>query len=141
MPLYLLQTNMLKDRISNALQRDTPGANYVHFPDWLGEWFYDELTYEERGADGKWTKPGKGANEAFDLKVYAHALVILRGYERINWVKPPSWAQPIAQPTSGTQSEPPALPARSNHPKPKTTRARTEDKPSAWAPSTSGGWV
>lgn len=140
-PLYLLQTNMLKDRISNALQRDTPGANYVHFPDWLGEWFYDELTYEERGADGKWTKPGKGANEAFDLMVYAHALVILRGYERINWEKPPSWAQPFEQSTPSTHSDPPAMPASSNHKKPKTTRAKTEDKPSAWAPSTSGGWV
>ncbi|MGV0085948.1 phage terminase large subunit family protein [Rahnella aceris] len=140
-PLYLLQTNMLKDRISNALQRDTPGANYVHFPDWLGEWFYDELTYEERGTDGKWTKPGKGANEAFDLMVYAHALVILRGYERINWEKPPSWAQPFEQSTPSTHSDPQAMPASSNHKKPKTTRAKTEDKPSAWAPSTSGGWV
>jgi len=140
-PLYLLQTNMLKDRISNALQRDTPGANYVHFPDWLGEWFYDELTYEERGTDGKWTKPGKGANEAFDLMVYAHALVILRGYERINWEKPPSWAQPFEQSTPSTHSDPQAMPASSNHKKPKTTRARKEDKPSAWAPSTSGGWV
>ncbi|MFD3231635.1 phage terminase large subunit family protein [Rahnella aceris] len=140
-PLYLLQTNMLKDRISNALQRDTPGANYVHFPDWLGEWFYDELTYEERGTDGKWAKPGKGANEAFDLMVYAHALVILRGYERINWEKPPSWAQPFEQSTPSTHSDPQAMPASSNHKKPKTTRAKTEDKPSAWAPSTSGGWV
>lgn len=140
-PLYLLQTNMLKDRISNALQRDTPGANYVHFPDWLGEWFYDELTYEERGTDGKWTKPGKGANEAFDLMVYAHALVILRGYERINWEKPPSWAQPFEQSTPSTHSDPQAMPASSNHKKPKTTRAKTEEKPSAWAPSTSGGWV
>lgn len=140
-PLYLLQTNMLKDRISNALQRDTPGANYVHFPDWLGEWFYDELTYEERGTDGKWAKPGKGANEAFDLMVYAHALVILRGYERINWEKPPSWAQPFEQSTPSTHSDPQAMPASSNHKKPKTTRAKTEDKPSAWVPSTSGGWV
>lgn len=38
-PLYLLQTDYLKDRINNALFRDTVGANYIHFPDWLGEWF------------------------------------------------------------------------------------------------------
>ncbi len=43
----------------------------MHFPDWLGSWFYDELTYEERSSDGKWSKPGRGANEAFDLMVYA----------------------------------------------------------------------
>ena len=84
-PLYLLQTDQLKDRISNALSRETVGANYIHFPAWLGEWFFDELTYEERGQDGKWRKPGKGNNEAFDLFCYAHAIAILRGYERIKW--------------------------------------------------------
>jgi phage terminase large subunit GpA-like protein len=94
-PLYFLQTDQLKDRIHNALRRDAPGPNFIHFPDWLGEWFYDELTYEERGLDGKWRKPGKGANEALDLMVYCHALVILRGYERIkDWSKPPAWAKP-----------------------------------------------
>lgn len=75
-PLWLLQTDALKDRVNNALWRDSPGPGYVHFPDWLGSWFYDELTYEERSSDGKWSKPGRGANEAFDLMVYAEALVI-----------------------------------------------------------------
>ncbi len=79
-PLWLLQTDALKDRVNNALWRDSPGPGYVHFPDWLGSWFYDELTYEERSSDGKWSKPGRGANEAFDLMVYAEALVILHGY-------------------------------------------------------------
>ncbi|THA16151.1 phage terminase large subunit family protein [Rodentibacter pneumotropicus] len=95
-PLYLLQTDHLKDRISNALARQTAGANYIHFPDWIGEWFFNELVYEERGADGKWVKPGKGNNEAFDLFCYAHAVAILRGYERIKWGDEndvPSWAQ------------------------------------------------
>ncbi|MBJ9343215.1 phage terminase large subunit family protein [Citrobacter freundii] len=92
-PLYLLQTNALKDRIASALDRKEPGANYVHIPDWLGDWFFEELTYEERGMDGKWTKPGKGANEALDLLCYAHALVMIRGYERINWDNPPAWAR------------------------------------------------
>ncbi|SUG69518.1 phage terminase large subunit [Salmonella enterica subsp. enterica] len=46
MPLYLLQTNALKDRVAAALEREEPGANYIHFPDWLGPWFYEELTYE-----------------------------------------------------------------------------------------------
>lgn len=95
-PLYLLQTDQLKDRISNALSRETVGANYIHFPSWLGEWFFDELTYEERGQDGKWRKPGKGNNEAFDLFCYAHAIAILRGYERIKWGDEdivPHWAR------------------------------------------------
>ena len=36
-PLWLLQTDALKDRVNNALWRDSPGPGYVHFPDWLGE--------------------------------------------------------------------------------------------------------
>ncbi|HAJ6972801.1 TPA: phage terminase large subunit family protein, partial [Escherichia coli] len=91
-PLWLLQTDVLKDRVNNALWRDSPGPGYVHFPDWLGSWFYDELTYEERSSDGKWSKPGRGANEAFDLMVYAEALVILHGYEKIRWPDAPEWA-------------------------------------------------
>ncbi|HBN1924326.1 TPA: phage terminase large subunit family protein, partial [Escherichia coli] len=91
-PLWLLQTDALKDRVNNALWRDSPGPGYVHFPDWLGSWFYDELTYEERSSDGKWSKPGRGANEAFDLMVYAEALVILHGYEKIRWPDVPEWA-------------------------------------------------
>ncbi|KAB7896432.1 DNA packaging protein [Serratia sp. Leaf50] len=140
-PLYLLQTNALKDRISNALERETLGANYVHFPDWLGEWFYDELTYEERDTDGKWHKPGKGANEAFDLMVYAHALVILRGYERINWDKPPPWAQPVEVLPQVAAVEKPAVIPQTKVPKPKKQKAPKEDKPSAWATSPTGGWV
>ncbi|EMK8764575.1 phage terminase large subunit family protein, partial [Escherichia coli] len=83
-----------KDQLSNNLQRESPGPGYIHFPDWIGEWFYEELTYEERGADGKWRKPGKGNNEAFDLFCYAHAVAILRGYEKIrDWSNPPQWAR------------------------------------------------
>ncbi|EHX92909.1 phage terminase large subunit family protein [Escherichia coli DEC14D] len=91
-PLWLLQTDALKDRVNNALWRDSLGPGYVHFPDWLGSWFYDELTYEERSSDGKWSKPGRGANEAFDLMVYAEALVILHGYEKIRWPDALEWA-------------------------------------------------
>ncbi|EFK3638779.1 phage terminase large subunit family protein, partial [Escherichia coli] len=47
---------------------------------------------EERSSDGKWSKPGRGANEAFDLMVYAEALVILHGYEKIQWPDAPEWA-------------------------------------------------
>ncbi|MBH3136407.1 phage terminase large subunit family protein [Serratia marcescens] len=141
-PLYLLQTNALKDRINNALLRGTPGANFVHFPDWIGEWFYDELTYEERSPDGKWKKPGRGANEAFDLMVYAQALVILRGYEKIKWEKPPPWAEPFEYSTS-------PIPATKPVSRPKVAReteqkdpAGAESKTSAWAPiNSSGGWL
>lgn len=126
-PLYFLQTDQLKDRIHNALRRDEPGPNCIHFPDWLGEWFYDELTYEERGPDGKWKKPGRGANEALDLMCYCHALVILRGYERIkDWSNPPAWAK--SQTLSKTVTA--AIP-ETNQP----TRSAADEKPASPTPA------
>lgn len=142
-PLYLLQTDSLKDRVNNALWRDSPGPGYVHFPEWLGAWFYDELTYEERSADGKWSKPGRGANEAFDLLVYADALAILHGYEKIKWPDAPDWArretwlEDAPTETGEATSPAPATPdpvARTRRKKP---QSETENNP--WA--TSGGWL
>lgn len=140
-PLWLLQTDALKDRVNNALWRDSPGPGYVHFPDWLGSWFYDELTYEERSSDGKWNKPGRGANEAFDLMVYAEALVILHGYEKIRWPDAPEWAsretwlecvQDSTEPSSSP--EPVSTPVK----KQKRKKTVTDDV-NPWL--TSGGWL
>ncbi|MRT11087.1 phage terminase large subunit family protein [Enterobacteriaceae bacterium RIT711] len=115
-PLYLLQTDKLKDGIHNNLNRETAGPGFIHFPDWIGEWFYDELTYEVRGTDGKWRKPGNGANEALDLFCYGHALAVLRGYERIkDWSKPPSWAMSqhlSAAPGGPAKTKPPETAGR-----------------------------
>lgn len=122
-PLYLLQTDRLKDGIHNCLKRETEGAGYIHFPDWIGEWFYDELTYEVRGVNGKWTKPGKGANEALDLFCYCHALAVLRGYERIkDWSNPPAWAR-------GQQFRVSATP--SHEPKPAQTQSSQSEQKAA----------
>ncbi|HFO2426764.1 TPA: phage terminase large subunit family protein [Escherichia coli] len=140
-PLWLLQTDALKDRVNNALWRDSPGPGYVHFPDWLGSWFYDELTYEERSSDGKWSKPGRGANEAFDLMVYAETLVILHGYEKIRWPDAPEWAsretwlecvQDSTEPSSSP--EPVSTPVK----KQKRKKTVTDDV-NPWL--TSGGWL
>jgi len=92
-PLYLLNTNLIKDTISNAMERTEPGPNFCHWPDWLGEWFFEELTYEQRSPDGKWSKPGKANNEAFDLMCYADAAATKKGYDKINWDAPPPWAR------------------------------------------------
>ncbi|WP_413734346.1 phage terminase large subunit family protein [Sodalis sp. RH21] len=144
-PLYQLQTDQLKDMVDNAIWRETPGPNYVHFPEWLGSWFYDELTYEERGPDGKWKKPGKGANEAFDLMVYAHALVILLGYDKIRWPDCPEWA---CRETHITDTEfSPLVVARvkASQPRKKIVKQKSEPEnpvDSPWAPvNSSGGWV
>lgn len=140
-PLFLLQTDALKDRVNNALWRDSPGPGYVHFPAWLGSWFYDELTYEERSIDGKWSKPGRGANEAFDLLVYADALAILNGYEKIKWPSAPEWARRETW-IENTQTEAGEVPspatAKKRKSKPKREKPVTEQA-NPW--STSGGWV
>ncbi|EFE3180694.1 phage terminase large subunit family protein [Escherichia coli] len=140
-PLWLLQTDALKDRVNNALWRDSPGPGYVHFPDWLGSWFYDELTYEERSSDGKWSKPGRGANEAFDLMVYAEALVILHGYEKIRWPDAPGWASRETWLESVPDStEPSPSPEPVSTPVKKQKRKKTvTDDVNPWL--TSGGWL
>ncbi|EKZ8209087.1 phage terminase large subunit family protein [Salmonella enterica] len=140
-PLWLLQTDALKDRVNNALWRDSPGPGYVHFPDWMGSWFYDELTYEERSSDGKWSKPGRGANEAFDLMVYAEALVILHGYEKIRWSDAPEWARretwlEFVRDDTEPSVSPEPVPASVKKQKRKKTAT---DDVNPWL--TSGGWL
>ncbi|EKL1736371.1 phage terminase large subunit family protein [Salmonella enterica] len=140
-PLWLLQTDALKDRVNNALWRDSPGPGYMHFPDWMGSWFYDELTYEERSSDGKWSKPGRGANEAFDLMVYAEALVILHGYEKIRWPDAPEWARretwlEFVRDDTEPSVSPEPVPASVKKQKRKKTAT---DDVNPWL--TSGGWL
>lgn len=140
-PLWLLQTDALKDRVNNALWRDSPGPGYVHFPDWLGSWFYDELTYEERSSDGKWSKPGRGANEASDLMVYAEALVILHGYEKIRWPDAPEWASRetwLECVPDSTEPSPTPEPVSTPVKKQKRKKTVTDDV-NPWL--TSGGWL
>lgn len=140
-PLWLLQTDALKDRVNNALWRDSPGPGYVHFPDWLGSWFYDELTYEERSSDGKWSKPGRGANEAFDLMVYAEVLVILHGYEKIRWPDAPEWASRetwLECVPDSTEPSPSPEPVPTPVKKQKRKKTVTDDV-NPWL--TSGGWL
>lgn len=140
-PLWLLQTDALKYRVNNALWRDSPGPGYVHFPDWLGSWFYDELTYEERSSDGKWSKPGRGANEAFDLMVYAEALVILHGYEKIRWPDAPEWASRetwLECVPDSTEPSPTPEPVSTPVKKQKRKKTVTDDV-NPWL--TSGGWL
>ncbi|MGL4727007.1 MAG: phage terminase large subunit family protein [Scandinavium sp.] len=137
-PVYLLQTDTLKDQLSNNLSREIPGAGYIHFPDWLGEWFYDELTYEERGVDGKWRKPGKGNNEAFDLFCYAQVIASLRGYEKIrDWENPPEWAQSQDCNSNIFEGEQPREKAEV---KPKPARKGSTNKAEQGG-SASGGWM
>ncbi|MCX4025179.1 phage terminase large subunit family protein [Spartinivicinus marinus] len=92
-PLYLLNTNLIKDTVSNALERDEPGADYIHFPDWLTKDFFEELTNEARDAKGRWCKVvDKAPNEAWDLLVYNMGCLLKLNAHKLNWQQPPGWA-------------------------------------------------
>lgn len=92
-PVMMINGNLLKDQLSVMLDRNEPGGGMFHFPDWLPDQFYTELCAEVR-KEGGWENPRKARNEAWDLAVYALALMRSRYVqaEHINWEHPPSWA-------------------------------------------------
>ncbi|NVM87621.1 phage terminase large subunit GpA-like protein [Variovorax sp. SG517] len=91
-PLYIINPNIFKDEVAASLAREEPGPNSINLPDWVGEWFFRELTAETRTATG-WVKKRKGDNnEGFDLCGYNRVAYTLVGGEKINWAKPPEWA-------------------------------------------------
>ena len=93
-PIFLLNTLILKDALAADLERTEPGPGYIHLPAWLDAWFFDELTAEIRTASG-WERPGQARNEAFDLFCYAAAANLHLGAERVtDWTKAPAWACP-----------------------------------------------
>lgn len=90
-PVYLLNSDLLKDITANDTERKEVGPRFVHFPNWLGAWFYNELTAETRTAKG-WKNNSRRNNEAFDLMCYVRAILKLLKADVIDWHKPPKWA-------------------------------------------------
>lgn len=95
-PYLSVQSDYFKDQI-DASKRRRSGPAAMHFPSWLKQWFYDELSSEVRGADGKWRKIKNGRpNEALDCWVGINALAFELGPNnpKINfaWDTPPTWA-------------------------------------------------
>ncbi len=92
-PQLLLNVDRLKDTVDANVKRAEPGPGYYHFPDWLPEAFYAELTAESRTAKG-WENLAKRRNEAFDLCGYAEGMALWLKVPAINWTTPPAWAAP-----------------------------------------------
>lgn len=101
-PLYLLETNKLKDIVAGGLQRRTPGPGYYHFPmprhpernpdGWLSQAFFDELEAEVRNERGVWEQV-KRRNETLDLCVMIRAgCMMLKADSKEFWAHPPPWA-------------------------------------------------
>jgi phage terminase large subunit GpA-like protein len=64
-PMLFLNSNKLKDQLSNILSRTDEEGGMIRFPSWMPDWFYTQLTVEVR-VDGKWINPRRRRNEAWD---------------------------------------------------------------------------
>lgn len=90
-PVWLLNTTLLKDAVVGEIAREAPGPGYWHFPDWIERPYFEEITAEVRTEKG-WQRLGGARNEAFDLAVYGRAACLILGAHRIDWGAPPEWA-------------------------------------------------
>lgn len=162
-PVWLINTHVLKDAVAGELSRDEPGPGYCHLPKWLEEEeeaYFSEIVAESRSAE-KWENLARKPNEAWDLHVYGRAAVRILRADRIDWSRPPKWAvglesnaafdpaaviessgdqEPVASPAEAAAPvPPPSAPA----PAPAPARAPTvADKMKApgWGGSP-GGWI
>jgi phage terminase large subunit GpA-like protein len=107
-PVWLVNTNVMKDGVVGDLGRDDVGPGYVHIPSWIDPVVFDEYVAEQR-TDKGWVRPTGLRNEALDLHVYNRAAVIAINAEKINWQRPPTWARP-AEPSELMVEPPPDQP-------------------------------
>lgn len=93
-PLLSINPNIFKDTLANMLKRTEPGAGYFHVPKWLPTSFWDEMRAEVRQPNGTWRKVRK-RNEALDLCNYIRAACLYLKADRMDWTKPPEWAETL----------------------------------------------
>jgi phage terminase large subunit GpA-like protein len=125
--LFTLGTDTAKDRIFSRLRIPTPGAGYVHLPEWADEEYLEQLTAEKaitkykrgRGMVREYVKT-RARNEALDLEVYALAALYVLGAQTLRNLK--AIAERMQSP-EGKQEE----------------KAETEERPKqTW--DSGGGW-
>lgn len=91
-PVLMINSNKVKDHLDNLLDR-TEAGGMVRFSDLLDDYFYSELTVEQRGDNDKWENPKKLRNESWDLLHYFFAVCFHLRVEYLNWNSPPGWAK------------------------------------------------
>lgn len=128
-PQLLCNPNLLKDSVFNASRREQGGPARIHFPQWLGAAFWDEMRAEFREPSGRWKQVRK-RNEAVDLCVMIWASALELGADRINWTNPTQpWARPIEsnseRETREERKARQAVPAKRPPPK-RTTIAKSD---------------
>ena len=92
-PVLMLNSNVLKDSLSNRLDCIEPGKGMVRFPHWLPDWWYREMCSEHRTPKG-WENPSHSRNEAWDLAYYCIGACVSKHLlvEHLDWKNPPGWA-------------------------------------------------
>lgn len=93
-PVLMICSKKAKDGFSNILERKEDGPGFVRWPNWLEDWWYSELTVEEKDVRGNWVAPKGTRNEAWDLLVYCYVAIQSRDIkaQMIEWSSPPAWA-------------------------------------------------
>jgi phage terminase large subunit GpA-like protein len=85
-PLFVLCVDTGKEIVFSRLLISSPGAGYLHLPDWVDAEYLAQLTAEKairkyvkgRGAVREWVKL-RERNEALDLEVYSLAALYILG--------------------------------------------------------------
>jgi len=77
--LFAVGVNVAKDDILSKIVIEEPGPGFMHFPKKpiYNKNYFDQLTAEKRGKDGRWINPSKKRNEALDCRVYAIAALVI----------------------------------------------------------------
>jgi len=93
-PVMMLNSNLLKDTLYARFDCVTPTKGMYRFSSWLPEWWYNEMCSENR-TDKGWMSQNHIRNEAWDLSYYCIGICMssLINVSKIEWNKPPLWAQ------------------------------------------------
>lgn len=92
-PVLMLNSNSLKDMLHARLDSLEPGKGMFRIPNWLPDWWYQEMCAETRTPKG-WEKRQHANNEAWDLSYYCIGVCVspLMLVEKMDWANPPKWA-------------------------------------------------
>jgi phage terminase large subunit GpA-like protein len=93
-PVLCFNSLLLKDDLAARLECTVPGKGLYRIPSWVPDWWYDEMSSEQRTVRG-WIAYDGRRNEAWDLSYYAIGLCISEyiRVEAIDWENPPKWAE------------------------------------------------
>lgn len=84
-PIFEVDTRTFKDDVAVTMHDDNETGRVRHYPDWLSEDFFKELSAEIRTPTGWKKRNHTRPNEAFDLHCYNRAITVEIGAEVVDW--------------------------------------------------------